>query len=275
MELPSWIPDAGAVFRLAYENDVKYPAAALAYYAFLSLVPLLLLGFAAFGRRFTAGVEATMTLYLTPDARELFVDALASVSGRTWASLLSIAVLVWAGANAAVAFLTVMNRVEGVVEKRWQDRLWGGVTVAGSLGAAALAIVATIVVSLALINGAFVDGLVTVVLFVALTVVFLPMYYVPSETVTGPRSALPGAIVAAAGWSVIHVVLQVYVRQAPQYAVYGTLSGVIIVLTGLYVAALLLMIGIVVNWSYAVSGDRHTDRSDTGTCRSRNHDSDG
>ena len=245
------VRDVVALLGVAYEHDVKYPAAALAYYTFVSLVPLLLLGLAVFGSRFAASVEETMTLYLTPDARALFVDALASVSGRTGAALFSIVVLGWTGGNAAVAFLTVMDRIEGPIADDRANRALSVLVVVGSLVSSALGIVATIAVSLAFADGILTDGLVAGVLFGALTVVFLPMYYVPSRTVTRFRSALPGALVAAAGWTTLHVVVQMYVRRAAQYAIYGTLSGVILLLTSLYVAALLLMLGVVVNWNYA------------------------
>jgi membrane protein len=88
------------------------------------------------------------------------------------------------------------------------------------------------------------------VLLGALTVVFLPMYYVPSDVVSGLQSALPGAVFAASGWTVLHVIVQVYVRQASQYAIYGTLSGVLLLLTSLYIASLLLMLGVAVNCRY-------------------------
>lgn len=241
-----------ALLRVAYEHDVKYPAAALAYYTFVSLVPLLLLGFAVFGPRFTAGVEESMTLYLTPAARELFANALASVSGRTGASLLSVAVLAWTSANAAVAFLTVLGRIErsASIGRRRPTRLRDGVVVIGSLAASGLVLVTTSAASLAFLEGVLFDGVVAIVLLGALTAVFLPMYYLPSTVLSGPRSALPGAVVAASGWTALHVVVQVYVDHAARYAVYGTLSGVLLLLTSLYVAALLLMVGVAVNcWS--------------------------
>jgi membrane protein len=68
--------------------------------------------------------------------------------------------------------------------------------------------------------------------------------------VSGLQSALPGAVFAASGWTVLHVIVQVYVRQASQYAIYGTLSGVLLLLTSLYIASLLLMLGVAVNCRY-------------------------
>jgi len=246
------VRDVVALLRVAYEHDVKYPAAALAYYTFVSLVPLLLLGLAAFGPRFTAGVEESMTLYLTPAARELFANALASVSGRTGASVLSVTVLGWTSANAAVAFLTVLGRIERSASsgRRRPTRLRDGVVVIGSLAASGLVLVTTSAISLAFADSVLFDGVAAGVLLGALTVVFLPMYYVPSDVVSGLQSALPGAVFAASGWTVLHVIVQVYVRQASQYAIYGTLSGVLLLLTSLYIASLLLMLGVAVNCRY-------------------------
>jgi membrane protein len=117
--------------------------------------------------------------------------------------------------------------------------------------------VTTSAVSLAFADSVLFDSVAAGVLLGALTVVFLPMYYVPSNVVSGPRSALPGAVFAASGWTVLHVIVQVYVRQASQYAIYGTLSGVLLLLTSLYIASLLLMLGVAVNCRYVVGEPLH------------------
>ncbi|MFC6726246.1 YhjD/YihY/BrkB family envelope integrity protein, partial [Halobium palmae] len=102
-------------------------------------------------------------------------------------------------------------------------------------------------------------------LWVALSLAFLPMYYVPSEAVTSPRGALPGAVTASFGWALLHAVFHFYSTHAGQYAVYGVLSGIVVLLTGLYLAASLLLIGIVVNAQVAERyGDRDADARDPG-----------
>jgi membrane protein len=72
--------------------------------------------------------------------------------------------------------------------------------------------------------------------------------------VTTPRAALPGAVTAAAGWTTLHAAVQFYAGNATQYAIYGVLSGVIIILTSLYLAAVVLMVGVVVNATLAGEG---------------------
>ena len=242
----------GSILEVAYDRDIKYPAAAIAYYTFVSLVPILMLGFAGFGRRFVAGVEGTTARYLTPGAQELFMEALVSVSGRTGGVILSVAVLVWTGANVAIGYGTALDRIEGVRDEANVDRVRRGAVVLGSLVTAG-GVVALSVLVAAIVDGGIVAGLVSpAILLVALTAVFLPLYYAPSRVVDAPRAALPGAVVAATGWTALHLVIQLYVVLAPRYALYGALSGIIILLTSLYAATMLLLLGAIVNWSYSL-----------------------
>ena len=243
----------GSILEVAYDRDIKYPAAAIAYYTFVSLVPILMLGFAGFGRRFAAGVEGTTTRYLTPAAQELFLEALVSVSGRAGGVILSVAILVWTGANVAIGFGTAIDRIEGVVDEPNLDRARRGVVVLGSLVTAGGVVSLSVLVT-AIVDGGIVAGLVgPAVLLVALTVVFVPLYYAPSRVVDTPRAALPGAVVAATGWTALHLVVQLYVGLAPRYAIYGALSGIVILLTSLYAATMLLLLGAIVNWSYSLN----------------------
>lgn len=253
------IREAATLFEVAYDRDVKYPAAALAYYAYVSLVPLLMLSFAVFGHRLTGRLEEAMTLYITPSARELYLEAIVSVSGRTGGVLLSVVVLLWTGGNVVVGFQTVVERIEGTAGEPNAGRLLSGVVILGSLTMAGVAIVAASLLAARTLDGIVVDTTVAAItLLVLLTAVFLPVYYVPSRVVASPVGALPGAFVAAAGWTVLHLVVRLYVAFAPRYAVYGTLSGVIILLTSLYVAAILLTFGVVVNWSRATDAPVRT-----------------
>lgn len=242
--------EAVALLRVAYDRDVKYPAAALAYYAFVSLVPILMLSIAVFGSGLGARIEAAMRLYLTPPARELFMEAIVSVSGRTGGVLLSMAVLVWTGWNVTIGFQTVVDRIERVDEDPQASRLLRGTVILASLVLAGAVIVATSVISLRMLDGIVINVfLAGVALLAALTGIFLPLYYVPSRTLMSLGEAAPGAFVAATGWTVLHVFMRLYVDLAPQYAIYGTLSGVLLLLTSLYVAAMLLTFGVVVNWA--------------------------
>jgi len=253
------------VVREATDQYVKYPAAAIAYYGFVSVVPLLLLVIAVagtvLGQDVLAGLDEFTPQYLTPDARELVGEAVVAASGRTGAVALAIGVIGWSGANVAIAFLDTIERVENADERSVLGQLRDAAVVLGSLGLAALATVTTslVVAVLSIVPlGPFSPAAALyapLVLFVLLTLAFLPLYYVPSRVVTTTLGAIPGAATAAAGWTLLQIGVQFYAANAGQYALYGVLSGIIVVLTALYVAAIALTLGAVVNATLSGVGE--------------------
>lgn len=241
------------VARAALEHEIKYPAAAVAYYAFVSIVPWLVLVLAVLGEQIAVRIGTVTPRLLAPEARGLIYDATTTASGRTGAVALAIVALAWSGANIAVGFRTVVERVERAPEGPLVEQLRDTATVLGSLFLAVVAIVLTSALFALFPARPAVRFLRLVALFGALAAVFLPMYYVPSEVVTSWTGALPGALAAALGWTVLLSVLQLYALNAARYAIYGILGGIILVLTSLYVAAIVLMLGVVVNTTLAGS----------------------
>lgn len=235
------------VTKLLSEPRIKYPAAALAYYGFVSFIPLLLLGIALFGRQVSVDVYTRLPRFVTPSTRQLINEALTTASGRTGAGVLAVVVLVWSGANVAAGFLTVVRRVEGPADGSLSSQLGHGAVVLGML---TLALLAMLLVSmlLAVFSAGPLGVLVGfLVLLVVLTVTLVPLYYIPSRELASPSAALPGALTTAGGWTVLHAGIQIYAVNAAQYAIYGVLSGIIVILTSTYFAAAVLMVGVVVN----------------------------
>jgi membrane protein len=253
--LAEWLAFAKTVTTVMYEPEIKYPAAALAYYAFVSFIPLLLLVLAVFGRQVAVEVYSRLPRFVTPNAQQLIYESLTTASGRTGAAVLAVVVLAWGGANVAVGFLTVVRRAEGLTEQPLSGQVRDGAVVLGTLTLAMLAIVL-----LSMLSAVFSAGPVGVlagfvVLLVVLTGTLVPLYYVPSRVMASPSSALPGALATAFGWTVLHAAIRVYSANATQYAIYGVLSGIIIILTAIYLAAVSLMMGVVVNAVLATDGD--------------------
>ena len=242
---------AKTAVREAYRCDLRYPAAAFAYYSFVSFVPLLLLVFSVVGQGVVDEMAARAPPFVTPDAQRMIHRALRTASGQTGALVLAVGVLAWSAANVAVDFLIVVERVEGTPARSLLRRcVDGGVVLAG---------VSTAIVTIVLANVLFAgrtDPLAGVLveflaLLVALTVVFVPLYYAPSRVLDSPSAAVPGAATAAAGWAALHTAVQFYAGNAAAYAVYGAVSGVLVILTGLYLAAVALMFGVAVNTTLA------------------------
>lgn len=240
------------VGQMAGEHDVKYPAAALAYYAFVSQIPLLILGVAVISDQLVGQIRTTTPDFLTPDAQQLLADALVTASGRTGAALLAVGVLAWSGANIVIGFQTVVNRVEHTPREPLRTQLRDASSIIGSFGLVVVAIILTNLVFALLSVGRILSYTAPFVQFATLTIAFLPLYYAPSRVVSSLTEALPGALTAAVGWTVLLTAITSYAANATQYAIYGVLSGIIIILTSFYIGAIILMIGAIVN---AVTAD--------------------
>ena len=249
--LSEWVDDGTTILRIAYESDIRYLATSFAYYAFLSFIPLLVLVVAGVGWQFARSVSTPPAQFLTPDAQRLVYNALTTASGRTGAAVLSIFALAWGGANVATGVLTTVERIETASERSLSSQVRDAVVVLGALSLAMLSILLQSLVFTVFSAGAL--GILAgfAILLVVLTVAFLPLYYVPSRIVDSVSGAVPGAFTTACGWTVIHAGIQFYALNAAQYAIYGVLSGIIIILTTIYLAAVVLLMGIVVNAALA------------------------
>lgn len=238
---------AVTVGRMAEEYDVKYPAAALAYYAFVSQIPLLILLISVISDRLVRRIRTTTPDFFTPGAQQLLSEGLVTGSGRTGATVLAISVLAWSGANVVIGYQTVVNRVEHRSRESFRTQLQNASSILGSFGFVIVAVVLTNAVYALLPMNQVLPYTKPFVQFGTLTLAFLPLYYAPSEVTTSFSEALPGALTAAFGWTVLLTVISYYAVNASRYALYGVLSGVIIILTSFYLGAIILMIGVIVN----------------------------
>ena len=242
----------------AQSDRITFIAASLAYYALISLLPLLLLALAAAAAFGDAGtVEALVdgaSGALGEQAGTLVRDGLAGAAGAGGATVLGLAVLLWSGLKLFrgldVAFSAVYARPG---PESLLDQLRNG-TVA--LGAVAAGVAATVLVG-ALVAGIGVGesvrrfdllGVVgTVGLVAGLIAAFLPLYYVLPGGKVAVREALPGAVFAAVGWTLLQTGFRAYAGTAGSYETYGALGGVLLLVTFLYIGALLLLLGVVLN----------------------------
>ena len=249
------------VVREMYELDVKYPAAAVAYYAFLSLLPMLVVVLAVIGDQMAVQVFELTPAFLTPDAQLLIHESLISAEGRTHALVLAFFVLVWCLANIGLGFQTALARIDGRTSPgSGRELLVGGAVVIGVLLAA---IVAVGVVSAlpSLVPGLPLVELVgAILLFGTLTAAFTPLYLTCCRSPT-VLAVLPGSLIAAGSWTVLQTVIQFYAANAGRYALYGVLSSVLLLVTSLYLATLALLVGAIVNETMSTDAWTSSDGS--------------
>lgn len=253
-----------AIVTTVRDEDVTFLAASVAYYAFISLIPslLLLVSVASLlvGDAFAAVVLAESRQFLTPAGQDAVTAAIASAEGRTGATVLGAAVLVWSTLKVFRGLDTAFQAVYGGEDpSTLLAELSDAASVAVGIG---VGIVAMFVLG-ALIATAEIGrltGLVPavelvgfLVLPLVLATVFVPMYYILPNCPMTLREALPGAVIAAVGWTLLQAGFQVYAAGAGQYQVYGVLGGILLLVTWLYLAAIVVIVGAVCN---AVLADR-------------------
>ncbi|WP_248904142.1 YihY/virulence factor BrkB family protein [Halocatena marina] len=239
-------------------EQVTFIAASLSYYAFISLIPLLLLtivvGSVVGGEMFSTAVSEPVTNAVGGQAGELVQNALDNQSGQSGATVVSILVLLWSGLKLFrgldVAFSTVYGEPpsDGIVGQLRNGLL---TLMAVGIGIALTVAIGTII---AFPGVDFVVGTVdvigtigTIAQLCGLTLTLLPLYYVlPGESIS-VREAFPGAAFTAIGWTALQTAFRIYAAYAGSYDAYGAIGGVLLLVTFLYFGALILLVGVVLN----------------------------
>jgi len=259
---------ARRVLDVALDRQVTFLAAAVAYYAFVSLIPALLLlvvvASAVFGAAIAAELGTATGAFLTPAGEEAVAVAISSASGRTGASVAGLAVLGWSTLKVFRALDTAFAELYGVQTR--PDVLTqlvdaASVVVSVGVGMGVMVVVGAFVAAADAIP--LVDAASVLALPAFLVVVFVPMYSLLPTPSIGVREALPGAVFTAIGWTLLQAGFQVYAAAAGQYQVYGVIGGVLLLVTWLYLAAVVVILGGVLNVVVAGRDEVDGTRSDS------------
>ncbi|MDS0293900.1 YihY/virulence factor BrkB family protein [Halogeometricum luteum] len=243
------------------EQNLTFLAGSLAYNAFVSLIPLLLLVLllvSTVGNEMFAATVADLTeSYLTPGAQTEIHAAIDNAGGEVGLSVTGTLVLLWGALKLFRGLDTAFAEVydtenDGNIVKQLRDGLVAFLAIVLSVAALTLAGSAFAYFRLPLLH-----VLNPLFLLFGLSVAFLPMYYVFPDVEMTVREALPGAVVAAGGWAILEVGFQVYAANASQYEAYGVIGGILLVLTWLYFGGFVLLVGAAVN---AVIREREHER---------------
>ncbi|QLH82699.1 YihY/virulence factor BrkB family protein [Halosimplex pelagicum] len=243
------------------EKNVTFMAAGLAYNAFVSLAPLLLLLFVVLsvvGGGLEERVVEAAEAWLPGPIADVVAQLFAGDAAAGGASVVGLVVLVWGALKIFRGLDTAFSEIyETESDNGFTDKLRDGVVVMGAL---VVAVLATVGVSAAV--AVFSDtvpflGLVTPLVLVAgLVLAFFPMYYVFPDEDLGWADVLPGTVFAAVGWAIFQSLFQVYLAFSDPGSS-GFFGGVIVVVTYLYFTALVLLLGAVIN---AVRGGHSSGR---------------
>jgi membrane protein len=250
------------------DENIAFMAGSIAYYAFISLLPLVL--FALFvlsaveNASLTAYLYSTTEQVLTPHARQLLVESLDSTSARTSVSVVGALTILWGTSRIFRALDVAFSEIYNVEEnKSVLAQARDAAIVAVALVAAITVVVAAGAVFATVPDLPYPAVLNPLLLVLGLSLAFFPIYYVFPDVDVRPVEVLPGTVLAAIGWAALEAAFQSYVALAGRYeAVYGTLGSAFLLLIWLYFSGLVLLVGGVVN---AVLAGRTLDEHALGT----------
>jgi YihY family inner membrane protein len=241
-----------AVVTTARDKEITFLAAAVAYYAFASLLPALLLllvvattvGGVSFAERLVTQTSG----FLTPAGQEVITEAIADAPGAGGATVIGIVLLTWSTLKVFRALDTAFLTVYGQTDTAgFGGQLRDAVLVLVGIGVGILIMVVLGVVLAALPLGPL--GWLVGVLGLpgVLALALLPVYRQFPNPPISVRQALPGTVFAAVGWTLLQAGFQIYAASASQYAAYGVVGGVLLLVTWLYLAANIVILGAISN----------------------------
>lgn len=253
----------GKVYRRFIEHDLPLMAAAVSYYGFLALIPLLLLFLSVAGLALRSAdayyeniAQALQTVFPVPP--DVIVQNLRSVVGH-WGLVGGIGLvgLVWLCQALFDVTERALNRIWRVEKRRpWLKRK-------------GLALLLMVVTGLFFICSMLITSLSTarahglafgrfelsslgelgsvahmVVSVLLATMMFLLIYDLLPNRRVQPLPALLGAILAAASWELTKSVFGWWLGSFHGYArIYGSLAGIAVLVVWIYLSAMVLFIG--------------------------------
>ena len=244
---------AVSIAKTASERDITFLAAGFAYYAFVSLIPLALLavvlGSLLGGEQAAEAVIAMVGDYLPEAGEAMVVATLTTETGHFEATVVALLVATWGSLKVFRGLSRAFNTVYGEhgSESLVQEVLEGLAVAVGITGALALMVVAGVMIGVLPVEIPLAQVVGWTVLVGGLFIAFVPIYYVLPPIRIPLREALPGAVVATLGWTVLQWGFQFYAANAGQYEAYGVIGAVLLFVTWLYFAGIIVMLGAVVN----------------------------
>ncbi|GGN99029.1 YihY/virulence factor BrkB family protein [Saccharibacillus kuerlensis] len=266
------------------DDEVTGIGAQLAYYLLLSFFPFLIFLVTLIGY-INLSIDQMMNLAreVVPAAAMETVESILSEVVQGSGALLSIGMIatLWTASRGINAVIRGLNKAYDVEENRkfWQVRL------VSLLSTLVLGVV-LIVSLLLLVLGSWIGSQVKILLdnpsgfdriwgllqysipLIVLIAVFTALYWIAPNRKIRLREAVPGAIFATIGWILTSLLFSFYVNNFGNFSrTYGSLGGIIILLTWLYLSSIIIIVGGEVNATLreGKSGPRKSQQASEGT----------
>ena len=245
-----------AILHEVRTEKLTFLAGSIAYHAFVSILPLLLLVLTVVERTqnltLRASVLRIMEAVLTRQASDVLQRGLADAD--TSVSIIGVVFLVWGALRIFRGLDTAFSDIyETEAANTFLDQLGDGLLL---LVTVALAIIAVSVSRNALASvagGPLAPVLRTTVTVAGLFVVLSPMYYVFPDTDVSVAEIVPGTTFAAIGLTVAHFLFTTFKAGGTGG---NLIASILVLLTWLYITSLVILLGVSIN---AVLSNRSAD----------------
>lgn len=236
------------VRRELKRQNVALLAGSFAYHALVSLLPLLFLLFAVTGllldEPMAVFVVESTERYLTPGQSVLVADD----QNRVRASLLSVGVLLWSTLKVFRQLDAAFSAVYGTTaDTSFSDQIHDGAVALLAIAFAVFVFYGAEVVYDGLGGVPLVGYAQTLSVALGASIAFFPLYRLFPDVEMSAFEAVPGALLAGAGWAVLQRLFTAYLSLTGEYRSYGVFGGFLLLALWLYLAGLLLLGGAVVN----------------------------
>lgn len=244
------VETAREIVEVAYDNHLPFLSASVAYYATVSIIPLLtvaLVVLSVFGA--TELLMDALRSSLSGSAQEVLSRTLSNSRGQAAAGIIGFLVALWSAIKVFRALSHAFNELYDISSSRtFVDHLWRSLVVLGLLlGGFVLLSAVSVTLSFVRSGVPYPTLLGNLVALVVLALAFIPLYYVLPPIPVTVRHAIPGAIFSAVGWVLLQVAFYYYAGSAGSYAAYGFLGAILLFITFLYFGAIILLTGVVLN----------------------------
>jgi membrane protein len=261
---PAWKEIAFRTWKESSKDNVSLVAAGVAFYGFLAMVPLLgatvlTYGLVANPQAVLHNVSSLATM-LPQDVAKLIGDQLLNVvktSGgkKGLGVLVALAVALWGARNAAGSLIIALNIAYEEEEKRgWVKvtllslAITAAAVILGMLGAAvvgAMAAFENVLPGIGAVGVIAGKVLAYVILAALAAAAAATLYrYGPSRMKAKWTWMTPGSLFFAIGWVLLTLGFGFYVSNFGKYNVtYGSLGGVIVFVTWMYLSSFILLFG--------------------------------
>ncbi|MCY4732063.1 YihY/virulence factor BrkB family protein [Natronomonas gomsonensis] len=247
-----------AIVREIRAENITFMAGSIAYHAFVSLLPFLLLvlfvlsqvGGPELAQRFIEAIAENITptgSTASGDFATLLVEAATNATRNRGLSLLSLAILVWGTLRIFRGLDQAFSDIyESHAANTFLDQVLDAVVVFVAIGTA-LFLVTAAEQLVGTPSVGVLDAVVRpVVSALTLAIAFYPMYYVFPDEDVSLREVVPGSLIAGTGWTALRYGFGLYTSLSST-SEYGLVGVIILLITWLYFGGLVLLLGAAVN----------------------------